>query len=150
MRIFKSRLLLGLIALLAGFMAGAAMIRYCDERAVNAQLPMQAYLQAIVAASLERGDLPEAKEQQRIQLRGTLHALAVRNDIYGGDLSRDGRVFRLLSTYYDKAPDPELDPAVKQFLQKYPGYSQQEIASGHCDSSICRLGKSAPSTQPGE
>ena len=149
MRLLKSRVAFGFIALVAGFLGGTTLMRYYYERAVSAQLPMQAYCQAIVAAALENHDAARAKEQQRSLLRVTIHALAVRANIYGVDLSRNASALRSVSTYYQHAPDPELTPVAKQFLSNYPGYSRQELDSGHCNSSICQLGKSQPSTQPG-
>lgn len=124
----------------------AVDLRYAHG--VTAGIPLTAYEQAIVAASLERGDSTEARQYIRNDLRLTLYTLAERIRAWGGEYPRELRTLRSISTYYERAPDPDLEPDVKNLLSQYPAYSQQELAAGACNSSICRLGTSTPTTQP--
>lgn len=136
------------MAAVIGAAGGAAGTVVWLHRRLTSELPMHAYMQAETLARLDRNDSASALSLMRVDLAATLQAASVNADKWGVDMSAHSRELRGVATFLSRDPSVKLPPEAASLMARFPPYTEEDLASGRCQSGICQLARPKPSSQP--
>jgi hypothetical protein len=111
------------------------------------QVPIRLYMWANELAKFDQGrDANQLREDVRNDLRIGVYSLAVGSEGWGVT-GLDENALRQVSTYYSTEPDEKLDPRAKQWLSKYPAYSDAELQKSTCEDPVCTFARKKTATK---